>query len=107
MKKDEKVNEYADLVKKVSRLANLSDNDDKTGELATAFKETIAIIDQLAEVEMDETVAATTRIGEAKNRWREDEVIMERVFTQTEALANATRTHEGYFVVDRLIDDES
>ena len=99
--------EYVDLVKKVTHLANLPEDESKTEELANAFQETIAVIDQLLEVEMDEKTVATTRVGEAKNRWRDDVIVKERVFTQEEALMNAARTYKGYFVVNRLIDDES
>jgi len=39
-----------------------------------------------------------------ENATREDEVQEERMFTQEEALRNAPRTHNGYFVVDQILD---
>jgi Asp-tRNA(Asn)/Glu-tRNA(Gln) amidotransferase C subunit len=38
------------------------------------------------------------------NVLREDVVEEKRMFTQEEALSNAKKTHQGFFVVDQLID---
>ena len=94
------------LVTKVAQLANLEIEPAREAEFLTAFAETVAIIDQLQQVDVA-GVEPTTRLSSETNRWRRDDIDEERVFTQAEALSNAgTETYQGYFVVERVIDHE-
>lgn len=98
--------DYNQLVRKVSALANLPYKEEMSADLETAFEKTIEVIDTLNKADVSQ-VEATARVSAENNRWREDKVLDEYVFTQEQALSNATRVHDGYFVVDRLIDDGS
>ena len=95
-----------DLVKKTSQLSNLTVSADEEKELQAAFAVTMEVMDQLQKADVT-GVEPTARLGQDSNRWRADEVDFERMFTQEQALANAQRIHNGYFVVGRLIDHEA
>lgn len=98
--------DYDQLVHKVSLLANLPYKKEMSADLETAFEKTIEVINTLNKADVSQ-VTATTRVSAENNRWREDKVLDEYMLTQKQALANASRVHDGYFVVDRLIDDGS
>lgn len=50
-----------------------------------------------------EDVEETSQVTKLENIFREDKIDKERMFTQSQALANAKRVHEGYFVVNAII----
>lgn len=95
-----------ELVKKVVDLANLSVAQSELEQLTRDFKTSLETVDQLFAIDT-EGVAPTYQVNDLENVWREDVVDETVQFTQAEALANATRTHRGYFVVGRLIDHEA
>ncbi|MEA2056321.1 MAG: Asp-tRNA(Asn)/Glu-tRNA(Gln) amidotransferase subunit GatC [Patescibacteria group bacterium] len=90
------------LTKDVANLANIPISDQEAENLANAFSETLEVIDQLQSLDVGETEPSHQVTG-LTNIWREDKVIEEQMFTQEQALANAPRKHNGYFVVDRII----
>ncbi len=50
-----------------------------------------------------DNIHKTSQVTKLENVFREDEVNEARMFTQLQALANAKRVHEGYFVVNAII----
>ena len=80
-------------------------NDKHADALLSAFEETLAVIDNLREVDVQK-VEPTHQVTGLENITREDVVDSKRMFTQEEALANASKTHDGYFVVPRIIDQD-
>ena len=95
----------ASLVKHIAQLANIPISDDEEEAFAVAFTDTLKVVDELKEVDVT-GVEPTHQVTGLTNVTRDDAVDEERMFTQEEALANGKNTHDGYFVVERLIDNE-
>ncbi len=93
------------LVKHMAQLAQIPITEAEESELAVAFASTLAVVDELKEVEVNQ-VEPTHQVTGLENVLRSDEVEESRMFSQQEAVANASRTHQGYFVVERVIDAE-
>lgn len=96
----------ADLVNHIAGLANIPVTQSEAEELAKSFSETLTVIERLKEVDVT-NVEPTHQVTGLENQLRADIVDETRMFTQTEALAGAKRTHNGFFVVDQVIDDQS
>ena len=94
-----------DTVSHVSQLANIPITEDETTSFAQAFEETLDVIENLTELDTSNT-ESTHQVTGLENIFREDEVNPETMFSQDQALANTTQTHEGYFLVDRIIDND-
>jgi aspartyl-tRNA(Asn)/glutamyl-tRNA(Gln) amidotransferase subunit C len=88
------------LVEKVADLANLSIKKNQIDRLINDFNETMKVVDKLTEINQN-MPKATTQVNHLTNVLRKDEV--KPSLSQEEALKNAPKTHNGYFVVDRLI----
>ncbi len=93
------------LTKHVAKLANIPISDQEAEQLADDFAETLVVVDQLQSLDVDD-VEPTHQVTGLTNVLREDKIDEKKMFTQKEALANAPRQHNGYFVVDRLINKE-
>jgi aspartyl/glutamyl-tRNA(Asn/Gln) amidotransferase C subunit len=93
------------VVRHVAELANIPITDNEAQTLESAFEETIGVVGHLSEVSTNST-EPTHQVTGLENIWREDQVTAERMFTQAEALANAQSTHEGFFVVPQVIDQD-
>lgn len=94
------------LVTKVAKQALLEVDEQETNQLAKDFASTLDVISNLQKVKTAD-VEPTHQVTGLENILREDEVDKERTFSQNEALANAPRSHRGYFVVNRVIEDQS
>lgn len=94
----------SDQVKHIAGLANIPVTDQESGALAEAFEDTLAVVGQLQSVSV-EGVEPTHQVTGFENVLREDVVEEDRMFSQEEALANAKNTHDGFFVVERIIDE--
>jgi len=92
-------------VKHISTLANIPISDTESQSLATAFEETLEVIDKLQSLDVKD-VEPTHQVTGLTNILREDEVDEDRMFSQEDALANAKKIHNGFFVVPRIIDKE-
>lgn len=93
------------LVKHIAKLSNLSVSDEETADFARAFNDSLPVIEKLNS--LDTTgIEPTHQVTELENNLRVDQVDSSLSFTQEEALRNAKRTYQGYFVVDRLIDQD-
>lgn len=95
----------AQTVKHIATLAQLPVSEEVVAALTTAFAETLAVFDNLQEIETA-SVEPTHQVTGLENVWREDTIDHDRMFTQAEALQNATTTFEGFFVVPQIIDQE-
>lgn len=94
-----------DLVEKIAGLANIPITAEEETKLATAFVETIDVIANLQELDTT-AVEPTGHTTGSENVLRDDVVQEETMFSQEQALQNATRTHDGFFVVPRIINNE-
>jgi aspartyl-tRNA(Asn)/glutamyl-tRNA(Gln) amidotransferase subunit C len=92
-------------VKKIAKLANLKLPDNEAELFAGQFTKTIEVINKLNEIDTDHTIA-TYEVNGLSNVTRADEVNLSQVLPQGIALGTAKRTHQGFFVVNRLIDSD-
>lgn len=93
------------LVRHIAQLANIPISSQEEEKLAKDFSETLEVVDKLQKIDT-QGVEMTHQVTGLKNITREDKINKENMFTQKEALANASHIHNGFFVVERLIDAE-
>lgn len=98
------INISTDDVKKIAQLANLQVSDQEVDLFAKQFSSTIEVINELNEIDT-QNVNATYQVTGLQNITREDEISPENTLSQEKALINAKNTHQGYFVVNRIIDN--
>jgi aspartyl-tRNA(Asn)/glutamyl-tRNA(Gln) amidotransferase subunit C len=92
-------------VQKIATLANIPLTDSQLATLTTAFDQTIEVVDQLQKLDST-NVEPTSQVTGLENVFREDIVDEKRMFTQEQALSNAPRTANGFFVVDAIFNEE-
>ncbi len=92
-------------VKHIAGLATIPVSEEETQKLTQAFNETLAVVDQLKQVDVS-TTKTTHQVTGLHNVLREDVVREDLSFTQAEALANAKVTHQGYFVVPYVLSNK-
>lgn len=93
-------------VKNVSKLAAIPLQSAELVPLAEGFTKTIAVVDQLESVASEQALETYHHVSGLENVMREDEVDDARQFTQEQALQNAKRQYQGFFVVDQVIEQE-
>jgi aspartyl/glutamyl-tRNA(Asn/Gln) amidotransferase C subunit len=93
----------------VQHIAALSaiplEDESEAEELAAAFRETLEVVDELRAVDV-EGIEPAHHVSGLVNETREDVYEPDREFSQEEALRNATRAHDGYFVVPQVISQD-
>jgi aspartyl/glutamyl-tRNA(Asn/Gln) amidotransferase C subunit len=89
-------------VQHIAVLANIPVSDHEAEKLAHEFDETLVVVDQLKSVNVKQ-VNQTHQVTGFSNVWRADEVNNANSFTQAQALANASASHEGYFLVPGVL----
>lgn len=90
-------------IKHIADLANIPITDQEQIHLQQAFEETLDTIAELQSVDVSK-VEPTHQVTGLTNVLREDVVDSDNMFTQKQALANAKQSHNGYFVVPRIIE---
>ncbi len=103
MKKTAKITK--DQIKHIANLANIPVTQKEQENLQNAFDETLNTIAELQSVDVTK-VEPTHQVTGLENILREDVVNANNMFTQKQALANAKQTHNGYFVVPRIIEEK-
>lgn len=93
-------------VRKISKLASLRLVDNEVDLFAKQFTETIDVINELNEIDTS-GVSETYQVNGLSNITREDVVDKNRILPREIALRESRETHEGFFVVPRIIDTES
>ena len=91
-------------VHKIAGLANIPITTDEEQELADGFNITMRVINQLFQVDVS-GIPPIGHVTGLENVFREDDIDGARMFTQEQALSNAKRTHNGYFVVDQILEE--
>jgi aspartyl-tRNA(Asn)/glutamyl-tRNA(Gln) amidotransferase subunit C len=94
-----------DEVKHIAKLSKLEISDNDLGKFQKDLSEVIEYISKLSEVETS-NLEPTSQTTGLENVFRTDEVKVNNL-TQDEALAGTDKTHNGYFVVDAVLDKES
>jgi len=82
----------------------LAKGEDK--KLQTGFESTLKAVDKLKELKLTSR-AATFQVTKLQNIWRKDKLQPERVLTQKQALSQAKKTYQGYFLVPRVLHNDA
>ena len=93
-------------IKNLSILAKLTPDPSLTSALQDGVCSTLEYAKILSSVDTDQ-VKATNDITGLTNVLRDDVVDESRMFTQEEALANARSQHDGYFVAEQALEQDS
>lgn len=94
-----------DDVAHIAKLALIPVTDEEKKDLAKGFTTVLEVLDVLKKVDVS-NIEPTHQVTGLENVFREDEVDKKRMFTQEQALANAPSSHDGYFMVDQVIDQD-
>jgi aspartyl/glutamyl-tRNA(Asn/Gln) amidotransferase C subunit len=89
-------------VKKVAKLANLFITDDEEKMLDSQLESTIEHIESLSDINTDHIVG-TNEVTDLNNVARED--VVTPSLSQKDALKNAKKTYNGFFVVPVIIEE--
>ena len=96
-----KINLSKDDIKHLGKLANLSLNDQEIDVYSEQIKEIVGFVEQLDQVDV-QGIKPTYQVNDnTTNVYREDKV--EQSLSQKEALSQASKTHNGYFVVEGVL----
>lgn len=89
-------------VKHVAKLANLTISDEEAEIYRRQLSGVLEIVDELQKIATPK-IRPTTQVTGITNCLREDAVDTTRTFTQEEALRNAKKTYNGFFVVPKIL----
>lgn len=92
-------------VEHIAALARIPVSGQEKQSLARGFNITMKVVDELFAVDVS-GVEPTHQVTGMEDVMRDDTLQPERTFTQKQALANAPRSHDGCFVVDRVLNIE-
>jgi len=87
----------------IATLANIPVTEDEEKKLAEGFNQVMLVVDNLKKAHTED-IGPVHQVTDLSNVLREDMVDEDREFSQDEALRNAKRTYNGYFVTDQVID---
>jgi aspartyl-tRNA(Asn)/glutamyl-tRNA(Gln) amidotransferase subunit C len=88
-------------VKHVADLANLKLSDEKIELLSSQLTEVLDYSSKIQKLDLQD-VSETSQVTNLTNVFRDDEIDKERMLTQEDALKNAKRKYQGFFVVESL-----
>lgn len=91
-------------IKHVAKLANLTLTVEEEVRFEKQLEETLETIDQLNKVNTDNT-EITSQVTGLENVMDED--ISQPSLSQKDALCNAKKTHNGFFVVKAVLEEQS
>jgi len=95
----------SDDVSHIAHLAKIPVTDEEKKKIAEGFNTTMKVVDTLLSVDVS-GVKPTSQVTGLTNVFREDKIEKDRMFTQKQALVNAPRKHNGFFVVDQILEDD-
>lgn len=89
-------------VKAIATLANIPVNEHQINELSQQVGITVGYVSQLSSLPTA-TYLPTSQVTGLENVFREDVIEPGRILTQKQALSNAKRIYNGYFVVPAVL----
>lgn len=92
-------------VRKVGKLANLTLTSEEEKEFDTQLTDIVGYIEKLNAVDTS-NIEPTAQVTGLKNRVRNDN-FSDDTLSQDEALSGGKKTHNGLFVVEKLVDTTS
>lgn len=90
----------------IAGLAYIPITEKEAETLAQGFTTTYEVVAALKKADTT-GVSQTQQVTGLENVMREDVVDESRMFSQEQALRNAPRTHNGYFVADQILDKDA
>ncbi len=90
-------------VKHTAKLASLTLSNSELEKFEKQLEETLSYIENLSEIDTSKT-EATNQVTGLENITRED--IAAPSLTQEDALSNTKSQHNGFFMVDAILDNE-
>lgn len=90
-------------VEHVAKLANLPLTEEEKAGLVKQLCSILDLVSQLQKV-ATENIPPTSQVTGLVNVFRNDEIDESRIFSQEEALSNAKRKHNGFFVVPAIFE---
>ena len=92
-----------DDVRHIAKLANLKLTNEQIEKLTPQFTSVVDLVSKIQTLDT-EGVEETSQVTGQENVLRKDVVDKKRMLSQDEALTGAKKTHNGYFVVDRVFE---
>ncbi len=93
----------SDDVSHIAGLAHIPVTNEEKKKLAVGFTQTICVVNELFIVDVT-GIEPMYQVTGIVNAFREDVINEARMFTQKQALSNASNAHNGFFVVSQIID---
>ncbi|HLD92201.1 MAG TPA: Asp-tRNA(Asn)/Glu-tRNA(Gln) amidotransferase subunit GatC [Patescibacteria group bacterium] len=93
------------MISKLADLSKLIVSKKEEGYFKKQFDETFKIINEFNKLDTSK-VNETYIVTSTKNVLREDVIDSTRMLSQEEALSCSKRNHNGYFVVDGILNEE-
>lgn len=96
-------------VARIAKLSKIPLDEAAVTALSADFEESLDVVEALFAAESSDgpdsevPIASPTLITPLKNVWREDEVQAEVMLSQAQALSGAKESHEGFFMVERVL----
>lgn len=94
-----------ETITKMVKLSKLSVDQKEEEYFTDQFNETLTTIEKLNKLDTKK-VSETSHVTGLTNVFREDRVEKGRMLSQKEALSNGKRTHNGYFVVKAIFNEQ-
>ena len=94
----------SDDVKHIAQLANLVFSDEQLQKIAEQLSSVIGYMSKIQALDT-KGVVETSQVTGLENVFREDIVDEKRMLSQESALSNSKNTHNGYFVVDAVLEE--
>src|SRR3989344_7833027 len=95
------------LVKHIAKLGNLTLSEAEIKLYTRQIKSILAYIETLNKVDTANIKPTYQTLDKTTNVWREDKLQPERGLTQKQALSQAKKTYQGYFVADHVFSAKS
>lgn len=93
------------IVDHIAKLANIPVTQEEKKTLSDGFTKTMEVVDHLSELNTS-SIEPTHQVTGLVNVLRDDVVDQARMFTQKQALSNAKKTHNGFFVVEQILEEK-
>jgi len=91
-------------VSHIAQLANIPVTDSEIEKIADGFNTVLLVLNELNSIDVSH-VEPTHQVTGMENIFREDSIDVSRTFTQEQALTNAPKSYNGYFLVERVLDN--
>lgn len=91
-------------VKYLARLMQMHLEPEEEEKLQQGFKDTLKTVKVFNELDT-KNINPNFQVTGLSNVFRQDKIDKSRLLTQKQALSGAKKTHQGYFVVPRIINE--